>query len=184
MSQRLADFGPNALPEKKRNKLLMFLSYMNNPLSWVMEAAAIIAIGMTYPASPSDPPDYPDFVGIFLLLIINATIAYIEDSSAADAVAALKAALAPQAKVKRNGKFETIDAKDLVPGDIISMKLGDIIPADGKLLEGDEIKVDQAALTGESLPVTKKPGDNCFSGAVVKTGECEMIVTSTGVNTL
>ena len=71
----------------------------------------------------------------------------------------------------------------MVPGDIISIKLGDIIPADARLLDGDPIKIDQSALTGESLPVSKNPGDEVFSGSTVKQGELEAVVIATGVHT-
>lgn len=83
----------------------------------------------------------------------------------------------------RDGKWSEEDASLLVPGDLISVKLGDIIPADARLLEGDPLKIDQAALTGESLPVTKQPGDEVFSGSTVKQGELDAVVIATGVHT-
>ncbi|CAI0431219.1 unnamed protein product [Linum tenue] len=93
------------------------------------------------------------------------------------------ARLAPKAKVLRNGRWSEEDAAVLVPGDIVSIKLGDIIPADARLLEGDPLKIDQAALTGESLPVTKSPGDGVYSGSTCKQGEIEGVVIATGVHT-
>ncbi|PKI53557.1 hypothetical protein CRG98_026007 [Punica granatum] len=98
------------------------------------------------------PPDWQDFVGIMCLLVINSTISFIEENNAGNAAAALMANLAPKTKVLRDGKWSEREAAVLVPGDIISIKLGDIIPADARLLEGDPLKVDQSALTGESLP--------------------------------
>lgn len=86
-------------------------------------------------------------------------------------------------QVLRDGKWVEMEAADLVPGDIISIKLGDIIPADARLLEGDPLKVDQSALTGESLPVTKNACDEVFSGSTVKQGEIEAVVIATGVHT-
>ncbi|KAK6158672.1 hypothetical protein DH2020_005986 [Rehmannia glutinosa] len=144
---RLKIFGPNKLEEKKESKLLKFLGFMWNPLSWVMEAAALMAIVLAN--GDGRPPDWQDFVGIVL----------------------------------RDGRWSEQDASILVPGDIISIKLGDIIPADARLLEGDPLKVDQSALTGESLPVTKNPSDEVFSGSTCKQGEIEAVVIATGVHT-
>ncbi|KAJ3685343.1 hypothetical protein LUZ61_014507 [Rhynchospora tenuis] len=177
----LRKFGPNKLEEKKENKIKKFLGFMWNPLSWVMEVAAIIAIVFTNIGG--EAPDYPDFVGIFILLIINSTISFIEENSAGNAAAALMATLAPKTKVLRDGKWSEEDAAILVPSDIISIKLGDIIPADARLLEGDPLKIDQSALTGESLPVTKKTGDEVYSGSTCKQGEIEAVVIATGVHT-
>ncbi|CAN1328159.1 ATPase 8, plasma membrane-type [Linum perenne] len=156
--KRLQIFGYNKLEEKQESKFLKFLGFMWNPLSWVMEAAAIMAI-------------------------VLANGGFIEENSAGNAAAALMANLAPQAKVLRNGKWNEEEAKLLVPGDMISIKLGDIVPADARLLEGDPLKIDQAALTGESLPVTKNPGDEVFSGSTCKQGEIEAVVIATGVHT-
>lgn len=86
-------------------------------------------------------------------------------------------------QVLRDGRWTEQEAAILVPGDIVSIKLGDIIPADARLLDGDPLKIDQSALTGESLPVTKNPGDEVFSGSTVKQGEIEAIVFATGVHT-
>jgi H+-transporting ATPase len=85
-------------------------------------------------------------------------------------------------QVLRDGRWIEQEAAVLVPGDVISIKLGDIIPADARLLEGDPLKIDQSALTGESLPVTKKPGDEVFSGSTCKHGEIEAVVIATGVH--
>ncbi|KAG6409716.1 hypothetical protein SASPL_127758 [Salvia splendens] len=178
---RLKIFGPNKLEEKKESKLLKFLGFMWNPLSWVMEAAALMAIVLAN--GNGRPPDWQDFVGIVALLFINSTISFIEENNAGNAAAALMAGLAPKTKVLRDGRWTEQDAAILVPGDIISIKLGDIIPADARLLEGDPLKVDQSALTGESLPVTKSPSDEVFSGSTCKQGEIEAVVIATGVHT-
>ncbi|XP_043812551.1 plasma membrane ATPase 1 isoform X2 [Manihot esculenta] len=181
VQERLDLFGYNKLEEKKENKVLKFLGFMWNPLSWVMEAAAVMAIALAHGGGKS--PDYHDFVGIVILLIINSTISFIEENNAGNAAAALMARLAPKAKVLRDRKWSEEDASVLVPGDIISIKLGDIIPADARLLEGDPLKIDQSALTGESLPVTKNPGDGVYSGSTCKQGEIEAVVIATGVHT-
>ncbi|THF99466.1 hypothetical protein TEA_016338 [Camellia sinensis var. sinensis] len=212
--QRLAIFGHNKLEEKKvpvtyESKILKFLGFMWNPLSWVMEAAAIMAIALANGGVSTGsllpfclvaeksldrnfilprflqrkPPDWQDFVGIITLLFINSTISFIEENNAGNAAAALMARLAPKAKVLRDGKWSEEDAAVLVPGDVVSIKLGDIIPADARLLEGDPLKIDQSALTGESLPVTKSPGDGVYSGSTCKQGEIEAVVIATGVHT-
>lgn len=177
VQKRLAEYGPNKLPEDTKNPILVYLSYMWNPLSWAMEAAAILAIALL---------DYADFALIVGLLILNATISYVEESNADKAIKALTAALAPKAKALRDGQVITIDAVDLVPGDIIIARLGDIMPADTKILgEHDEtpLQIDQAALTGESLPVKKNTGDVAFSGSTIKQGERHCVVYATGMNT-
>ncbi|XP_018810126.1 ATPase 10, plasma membrane-type-like [Juglans regia] len=177
---RVKLFGLNKLEEKPENKFLKFLSFMWNPLSWVMEAAAIMAIVLAN--GGGEGPDWQDFVGIVCLLIINSTISFIEENNAGNAAAALMARLAPKTKVLRDGQWQEQDAAILVPGDIISIKLGDIIPADARLLEGDPLKIDQSALTGESLPVTKRTGDEVYSGSTCKHGEIEAVVIATGVH--
>ncbi|KAL5699169.1 P-type H(+)-exporting transporter [Ranunculus cassubicifolius] len=180
-ASRLELFGPNKLEEKKESKILKFLGFMWNPLSWVMEAAAIMAIALAN--GDGRPPDWQDFVGIMVLLVINSTISFIEENNAGNAAAALMAGLAPKTKVLRDGRWSEQEAAILVPGDIISIKLGDIVPADARLLEGDPLKIDQSALTGESLPVTKHPSEEVFSGSTCKQGEIEAVVIATGVHT-
>ncbi|CAN0921844.1 ATPase 7, plasma membrane-type [Linum grandiflorum] len=181
IQERLELFGHNKLEEKKESKFLKFLGFMWNPLSWVMEAAALMAIALAHGGGKS--ADYHDFVGIIVLLIINSTISFIEENNAGNAAAALMAQLSPKARVLRNGRWSEEDAAILVPGDIISIKLGDIVPADARLLEGDPLKIDQAALTGESLPVTKNPGNGVYSGSTCKQGEIDAVVIATGVHT-
>jgi len=169
--------GPNKLPEQKSNKLLKFLSYMWNPLSWCMEIAAIIAIAVV---------DWVDFVLIIALLLLNAGIGYYEEANADGAISALMASLSPKAKVLRDGKYTEIDASDLVPGDIVLVKFGEVLPADVKIIGNDDdepLLIDQAALTGESLPVKRFAGQVGFSGSIVKQGESKALVYGTGLNT-
>lgn len=146
-----------------------------------MEGAAIVAIGLSN--GEGKPPDWPDFVGIVLLLFINSTIGFIEERNAGNAVKALMDSLAPKARVKRDSSWSEIESSELVPGDIIAFKIGDIVPADCRLFDAINVSIDQAALTGESLPTNKKVGDQCFSGSTCKQGEAEGIVISTGANT-
>src|ERR1019366_4985200 len=96
---------------------------------------------------------WEDFGIILVLLFSNAVVGFWEEHAAGNAIAALKARLAIKARVKRDGKWVMPAARELVPGDVIRMRLGDIVPADARLLEGDSVEVDQSALTGESLPV-------------------------------
>ncbi|KAJ1922942.1 ATPase 4, plasma membrane-type [Tieghemiomyces parasiticus] len=150
-------------------------------MALVMEAAAIVAIALSN--GQGEPPDWQDFVGIVLLLLANSCIGFYEERQAGNAVKALMAALAPQAKVRRNDTWVVIEACDLVPGDVIGVKLGDIVPADARLIVSNNTSIDQAALTGESLPVGKEVGDEIFSGSTVKQGEAEAVVIGTGSNT-
>ncbi|PPQ97632.1 hypothetical protein CVT26_002539 [Gymnopilus dilepis] len=146
-----------------------------------MEAAALVAIALSN--GQGKPPDWPDFVGIVFLLFVNSSIGFYEERNAGNAVKALMDSLAPKAKVKRNGQWSEIESANLVPGDMISFKIGDIVPADCRLTEAINVSIDQAALTGESLPQSKKLGDQCFSGSTCKQGEAEGVVISTGPNT-
>ncbi|KAF4618802.1 hypothetical protein D9613_009716 [Agrocybe pediades] len=179
--RRLEIFGPNKLEEKEQNPFLQFLSFMWNPLSWVMELAALVAIVLSN--GQGSPPDWEDFCGIIFLLFVNSAIGFYEERNAGNAVKALMDALAPKAKARRDGSWSEIESSILVPGDMISFKIGDIVPADCRLTEAINVSIDQAALTGESLPQNKKTGDQCFSGSTCKQGEAEAVVISTGANT-
>jgi H+-transporting ATPase len=172
--KRLAQYGPNEIEEKKTNPLLKFLSYFWGPIPWMIEAAVILSGVVRH---------WPDFFIILLLLVSNAVVGFWEERQAGNAIAALKATLAIKAKVKRDGKWTDPAARELVPGDVIRVRLGDIVPADARLLAGDPVEVDQSALTGESLPVTRKPGEAVFSGSIIRQGEIEAMVYATGTNT-
>jgi H+-transporting ATPase len=172
--KRLAQYGANEIEEKKTNALLKFLGYFWGPIPWMIEVAVVLSGVVGH---------WPDFFIILVLLLANATIGFWEEREAGDAIEALKARLAIKARVKRDGKWITPPAKDLVPGDSIRLRLGDIVPADARLLDGDEISVDQSALTGESLPATRKAGDAVFSGSILRRGEIGALVYATGGNT-
>ncbi len=172
--KRLVQYGPNEIAEKKTSALLKFLSYFWGPIPWMIEVAVVLSGVVRH---------WPDFFIILLLLVANATIGFWEERQAGDAIAALKAKLAIKARVKRDGTWITPPARDLVPGDIIRLRLGDIVPADARLLDGDELSLDQSALTGESLPTTRKPGDAVFSGSIVRRGEIDALVYATGGKT-
>ena len=171
---RLKQFGPNALEEKKVNPILKFLSYFWGPIPWMIEIAAILSALVQH---------WDDLIIILLLLLFNALVGFWQEYKAANALEALKKQLALKARVLRDGKWQEVPADQLVPGDIVRLRLGDIIPADVKLFEGDFLSVDQSALTGESLPVSKKAGDIAYSGSVAKQGEMVALVTGTGEDT-
>ena len=172
--KRLTQYGPNEIAEKKANEILKFLSYFWGPIPWMIEAAVILSAAARH---------WPDFGIILLLLLANAMVGFWEEHQAGDAIAALKATLAIKARVKRDGKWVNPAARELVPGNSIRLRLGDIVPADARLLDGDEISVDQSALTGESMPATRKSGDAVFSGSIVRRGEIDALVYATGGKT-
>ncbi|RAL30826.1 plasma-membrane proton-efflux P-type ATPase [Rhodococcus sp. AQ5-07] len=171
---RLARYGPNEIAEHTTNPLLKFLSYFWGPIPWMIEVAVILSGAVGH---------WPDFFIILLLLLANAVVGYTEERQAGNAIDALKAKLAVTARVKRDGEWVTPPARELVPGDVIRLRLGDIVPADARLLGGDEIEVDQSALTGESLPATRTPGDAVFSGSIIRRGEIGALVYATGTDT-
>ena len=155
VQERLTQFGPNSIEEKKVNPFLKFLSYFWGPIPWMIEIAAALSAIVRH---------WADLIIILALLIFNAVVGFWQEFKASNALDALKKQLALRARVLRDGQWQGIPAPELVPGDIVRLRLGDIIPADVKLLEGDFLSVDQAALTGESLPVSKKVGDIAYSG--------------------
>jgi H+-transporting ATPase len=148
--KRLAQYGPNELVEKKTNLFLKFLGYFWGPIPWMIEVAVILSGVIQH---------WPDFFIILLLLVANAVVGFWEEREAGNAIAALKAKLAIKARVKRDGKWINPPARELVPGDVIRVRLGDIVPADARLLDGDPVEVDQSALTGES---SANPVMQCF----------------------
>jgi len=172
--RRLAQYGPNEIAEKKTNPFLKFLTYFWGPIPWMIEVAVILSALVRH---------WPDFFIILLLLLANAAVGFWEEYQAGNAIAALKAKLAVRTRVRRDGKWTTMAARELVPGDVIRVRLGDIIPADACLLEGDPVEVDQSALTGESLPVTRKTSETVYSGSIIRQGEIDALVYGTGQNT-
>ncbi|WP_180900877.1 plasma-membrane proton-efflux P-type ATPase [Martelella soudanensis] len=171
---RLATYGPNALLEEKTSLARQILRHFVGPIAFMIEAAALVSLLLA---------NWGDFFIILGLLLFNVALEFYQDSKATNALAALKNSLAPQASAVRGGAAKTVDAATLVPGDIVNIRLGGIVPADIRLVSGDYASIDQAALTGESLPVTKKIGDLAYSGSVVKQGEMAGVVIGTGGNT-
>ncbi|MEP7234752.1 MAG: plasma-membrane proton-efflux P-type ATPase [Ignavibacteriota bacterium] len=172
--KRIAEYGLNEIPEKDESALKRILRRFWGPIPWMIETAAILSAVVQ---------KWEDFGIITFLLLVNVVVDYSQESKALSALEVLKQKLAKKATVKRDGAFTTIDSKFVVPGDILKLKIGDIIPADLILSNGDYLQVDQAALTGESLPVNKKKGESVYGNSIVKVGEMEGVVTLTGPNT-
>ncbi len=171
---RLQQYGPNEIPEKKENPLLKFLSYFWGPIPWMIEAAVIMSAIIQH---------WPDFAIIFTLLLVNAVVGFWQEHKAGNAIELLKQRLALKAKVLRDGKWQEKPAGELVPGDVLRLRLGDIVPADVKLVEGDYLMTDESALTGESLPVEKHISDVAYASSIARQGEMNGLVVNTGAKT-
>jgi H+-transporting ATPase len=170
----LEQYGENAIREEHVSALRRLLGYFWGPIPWMIEIAAVLSGAVER---------WEDFAIISVMLILNAGVGFWEEYKADNAIEALKQRLAPSARVLRDGKWQNLPARQLVPGDVVLVKLGNIVPADLELREGEYLSVDQSALTGESLPVDKKAGDTAYSGSIVRQGEMRAVVTTTGMNT-
>lgn len=173
--KRLKKFGFNEIPEKEESLWHRIFRRFWGPIPWMIEIAAILSAAVK---------KWEDFTIIVVLLFVNAFVDFWQEHKALSALKVLKEKLARKALVLRNGKWQLIDAREVVPGDVVKVKIGDIVPADLKLVGGgDFILVDQSALTGESLPVTKKAGDVLYGNSIIKKGEMVGVVVATGLNT-
>jgi H+-transporting ATPase len=172
--KRLVQYGANAIREEHVSRFRKFLSYFWGPIPWMIEIAAVLS-GVTR--------RWDDLAIIVAMLLINAGVGFFQEYKADTAIAALRNRLAPVARALRDGVWQDIAARLLVPGDVVLVKLGNIVPADLALRAGDYLSVDQSALTGESLPVDRKVGDTIYSGSIVRQGEMRGVVTATGMNT-
>jgi H+-transporting ATPase len=172
--KRLQQYGPNEIQEKKANPLKKFLSYFWGPIPFMIEAAVIMSAVIQR---------WPDFGIILTLLMVNAIVGFWQEHKAGNAIELLKQRLAIKARVLRDGKWQEMPAGKLVPGDIARLRLGDIIPADVKLIDGDYLLTDESALTGESLPVEKHLSDVGYASSIVKQGEMSALVVNTGTRT-
>jgi H+-transporting ATPase len=173
VEERLLCFGRNEIKEEKKNPILQFLGRYWGPMPWLLELAMVLSFRLDRA---------PEAIVIFVLLTVNAVIGFLHARGSQRAVELLKQRLAILAKARRDGKWTTAEAGGIVPGDILVIKLGDIIPADAKIISGD-LSVDESALTGESLPVEKQASDIVYSGAVVRRGEARCVAINTGPNT-
>jgi H+-transporting ATPase len=169
---RLRDrFGFNEIPEEKKNQFLRFFSYFWGPIPWMIETAALLSAILSH---------WEDFGIILVLLLVNSGVGFFQERKAENAIDLLKQRLAPNALVLRNGAWKDIPARELVPGDIVHIRLGNIVPGDCRLLRGKYLLLDESALTGESLPVEKKAGDLAYSSSIVRQGEMDAVVIATG----
>ena len=166
-------YGYNEVPEKKSNPLFKFLGKFWGLTAWMLELIIILSWFLHKES---------DAYVVMGLLVFNAIIGFVQEQNAANAVEALKKKLQVNAKVIRDGIWKTVTARELIPGDIIRIRIGDFVPADVKIIQG-EIGVDQSALTGESMEAEKGPKEIIYSGSIVSRGEVSGIVVLTGVNT-
>lgn len=172
-TQRLAQYGPNTVTEERPHPLRALLRKFWAPVPWMLEAT----IGLQIVLGKLD-----EAAIIAVLLIFNAVLSFVQENRANRALALLKSRLAVQARVFRDGRWQLIAAQGLVPGDIVHLRMGDLSPADIRVLEGETL-LDQSALTGESLPTEAGAGTTAYAGAVVKRGEATGEVTATGSRT-
>jgi H+-transporting ATPase len=172
--ERLEQYGYNEIPEKKVNPIVRLLRYFWGPIPWMIEAAIVLSAIIRH---------WEDVGIIGALLALNAVVGFWQENKADNAIELLKQKLALKARVLRDGKWRETPARELVPGDIVRVRLGDIVPADVKLAKGDYLQVDESALTGESLPVEKYVSDVAYSGSVIRQGEMDALVVATGLKT-
>ncbi len=173
-ARRLAEHGPNALPEEHKSTLRVILSYFWGPIPWMIEIAAVLSAAVRH---------WDDLIVILVLLVFNGVVRFWQEHQAADAIEALRQQLALRALARRDGAWVELDATELVVGDIIRIRIGNVVPADAKLVDGEFLSVDQSALTGESLPVDKAPGELAYSGSTAKQGDMTAVVVATGADT-
>lgn len=174
VKERREKYGPNEITEKRVGPLRKFLGYFWGPIPIMIIVAVVLSAIIGH---------WDDFFIILALLFVNAIVGFYQENKATDAIELLKERLAPEARVLRNGEWSNLPSRELVPGDVVRVRLGDIVPADIKLFQGDYLEVDQSALTGESLPVDKKNGNVAFSGSIIRKGEMNGLVFATGLNT-
>ncbi|MFW5778111.1 MAG: plasma-membrane proton-efflux P-type ATPase [Bacteroidota bacterium] len=172
--ERQEKFGKNTIEEEKESPIRSFFSHFWGPIPWMIEIAALLSV---------IAGRWEDFGVILVMLLINGGVGFMHERKADKAIKALKRKLAPEARVVRNGKIKNISSSELVPGDIAICKIGDVVPADMKLLHKQQITVDESTLTGESLPVDKTEQDCIYSGTTIKRGESRALVVSTGKQT-
>jgi len=172
-AERLGRYGRNEIEEARRSAVLELLSHFWAPIPWMIETALLLT---------AVAGRWADFGIILALLLLNGSIGFWEEHQAANAIAALKERLAKRARVNRDGEWRVVPAERVVPGDLLAVARGDVVPADGRILSGSA-EADESALTGESLPVAKRPGGEVYSGTVVSRGAPAMRVLATGAAT-
>ncbi len=171
--QRLAQYGPNAMSEQDTAPWRRLLAKFWAPVPWMLEAAVLLQLALG---------KYVEALVIGVLVLFNAVLGFVQEARARATLQALKSRLALMASVRRDGAWKTVPAAELVPGDLVKLSLGGIVPADVQLLAG-EVLLDQSTLTGESLPVEGAPGRDTYAGALVRRGEALARVSATGTRT-
>ena len=194
--KRLAQYGRNRLEEGKKDSLLKrFLNELADPMIIILIVAAVIS-GIT---AAYEGESFADVIIIMAVVIINAVLGVVQESKAEAAIAALQEIAAATSKVMRDGKMVTLKSEELVPGDIVVLEAGDAVPADGRIIECASMKIEEAALTGESVPVNKLVGllqlegqkdiplgdrkNMVYMGSTVVYGRGKAVITGTGMHT-
>jgi len=173
-SSRLQKFGPNEIRTHEEPLWHRIFRRFWGPIPWMIETAALLSAVVR---------KWEEFAIILIMLLVNAGLDFFQERRALNALKTLREKLARDAVVRRDGAFRRLPVAELVPGDIIKLKIGDIVPADVQLLSGDYLLIDQSALTGESLPASKKSGEIAYANTIVKQGEMLAIVVNTGMRT-
>ncbi len=171
--RRLLEHGPNAVKEDSPRSWRVFVGKLWAPVPWMLEAAIALELLLGRGG---------EAVAITALLFFNAVVSFVQEHRAQRALALLRRRLAVQARVRRDGRWRLLPAQELVPGDVLHLRVGDLVPADARLADG-QLLVDQSPLTGESLPKDLAQGDTAYAGSVVKRGESTAEVTATGART-
>ncbi len=171
-ARRLERFGPNEVQERRSPAWRRFAGRFWGPLPWMLEGTIALTVLLGKD---------PEAVIITVLLVLNSIIGFLQQSRADDALDLLRTRLAVNARVRRDGRWDLRPARDLVPGDLVRVRVGDLVPADLELADG-HVSLDQSALTGESVPVDAGPGGIAYGGTVVTRGEATGVVTATGAS--
>ena len=173
-TENLGRYGYNEIEEKEEPLWHRILRRFWGPIPWMIETAALLS-GLVQ--------KWDDLAIILVMLFINAGLDFLQEHRALNALKALKQQLANEVIVLRDGKFKTVPAREIVPGDIVRLRIGNVVPADVQLLSGEYLLLDESALTGESLPVSKAAGAVAYASTIVRQGEMLAIVVNTGAHT-
>ncbi|MBS3760568.1 MAG: cation-transporting P-type ATPase [Halodesulfurarchaeum sp.] len=192
--RRLSEYGTNDIQEAERASVLdLFLSQFRNPLIYLLVVAALLSLGTGF--IPGGEPSYTEAVFIVLIIAANGVFGFVQDYQATRSIEALRELATPAATVLRDGEKQSIDAEQLVPGDVISLEQGDAIPADARVLDAEELRTNESPLTGESTPVEKTTGtidedtplaerrNMVYKNTTVVKGRGRAVVVETGMDT-
>jgi Ca2+-transporting ATPase len=173
-AERLRRHGPNAVPEAPKPRIVRrVLAQLRDPMILLLCGAFVLVVAIG---------DLPDAAIIAAVVVVNSTIGVVQEVRAQRAVTALRAMAAPRARVVRDGRVIEVASADLVPGDLVRLDAGDVVPADLALTEAVALAVDEAAVTGESVPVARTVGQELLAGTVVTTGRCSGLALRTGAD--